>query len=248
MSRALDWTAVSDDPNSAAAKAAVRDWLAQARQLHLDCDVLGYAETLVRGKRVLDIGVVSHSARYFDQPGWRHGRISRAAGYCLGLDILAPLVEELRQRGFNVRCVDATSEADLGERFEIVFAGDVIEHVDNAVSLLRFAGRHLAPGGRLYVTTPNPFSRKFYRQFWREGVMVTNLDHVAWISPTMALEIGRRAGLRLEAYHLAKPYAGLNRALHRFLWRFTPAEYAFPEFVYEFQRAADILEPKDGSQ
>jgi SAM-dependent methyltransferase len=248
MKSALDWTSVSDDPNSAAAKAAVRDWLAQARHLHLDCDVLGFAEALVRGKRVLDIGVVSHSARYFDQAGWRHGRISRAAGYCLGLDILAPLVEELRSRGFNVRCVDATSDEDLGERFEIVFAGDVIEHVDNAVALLRFAGRHLAPGGRLYVTTPNAFSRKFYRQFRREGVMVTNLDHVAWISPTMALELGRRAGVRLEAYHLAKPYSGLNRALHEFLWRFTPAEYAFPEFVYEFHRAADILDPTDASR
>jgi len=242
MKAALDWTSVSDDPNSAAAKTAVREWLAQARRLHLDCDVLGLAETLVRGKRVLDIGVVSHSARYFDQAGWRHGRIARAASYCLGLDILAPLVEELRGRGFNVRCVDATSDADLGERFEIVFAGDVIEHVDNAVALLRFSGRHLAPGGRLYVTTPNPFSRKFFRQFRREGVMVTNLDHVAWISPTMALELGRRAGVRLEAYHLAKPYDGVNRALHQFLWKFAPAEYAFAEFVYEFSRTADILD------
>ena len=242
MKAALDWTSVSDDPNSAAAKAAVREWLAQAKRLHLDCDVLGLAETLVRGKRVLDIGVVSHSARYFDQAGWRHGRIARAASYCLGLDILAPLVEELRGRGFNVRCVDATSDADLGERFEIVFAGDVIEHVDNAVALLRFSGRHLAPGGRLYVTTPNPFSRKFFRQFRREGVMVTNLDHVAWISPTMALELGRRAGVRLEAYHLAKPYDGVNRALHQFLWKFAPAEYAFAEFVYEFSRTADILD------
>jgi SAM-dependent methyltransferase len=242
MKAALDWTSVSDDPNSAAAKAAVREWLAQAKRLHLDCDVLGLAETLVRGKRVLDIGVVSHSARYFDQAGWRHGRIARAASYCLGLDILAPLVEELRGRGFNVRCVDATSDTDLGERFEIVFAGDVIEHVDNAVALLRFSGRHLAPGGRLYVTTPNPFSRKFFRQFRREGVMVTNLDHVAWISPTMALELGRRAGVRLEAYHLAKPYDGVNRALHQFLWKFAPAEYAFAEFVYEFSRTADILD------
>jgi hypothetical protein len=59
----------------------------------------------------------------------------------------------------------------------------------------------------------------------------------------MALELGRRAGVQLEAYHLAKPYAGLNRALHRFLWQFTAAEYAFPEFVYEFRGGADILEP-----
>lgn len=238
MGDAPDWTSVSDDPNSSAAKASVRDWLARARQIHLDTDVLGFVETRVRGKRVLDIGVVSHSARYFEQPGWRHGRISRAAAYCLGVDILALLVTELKQRGFNVRCVDATSEADLEERFDVVFAGDVIEHVDNAVALLRFAGRHLAEDGRLYVTTPNPFSRKFFRQFRRARVMVTNLDHVAWISPTMAIELGRRAGLRLKAYHLAKRYAGLNLVLHRLLWRFAPAEYAFPEFIFEFRRAA----------
>lgn len=238
MSDTPDWTSVSDDPNSSAAKALVRDWLARARRLHLDLDVLSFVEARVRGERVLDIGVVEHSARYFDQPGWRHGRISRAAAYCLGVDILAPLVDELRQRGFNVRCVDAISEADLGERFGVVFAGDVIEHVDSAVALLKFAGRHLAENGRIYVTTPNPFSRKFYRQFQRERVMVTNLDHVAWISPTMALELGRRAGLRLEAYHLAKRYSGPNRAVHRFLWQFTAAEYAFPDFIYEFRHAA----------
>jgi SAM-dependent methyltransferase len=234
-----DWTLVSDDPNDRQAKAAVRQWLAGARRLHLDRDVLGYAEHVARGRRVLDIGVVSHSTRYFEQAGWRHGRIRDAAAYCLGLDILAPLVEDLRRRGFNVRCVDATSDADLQERFEVVFAGDVIEHVDNAVALLRFGGRHLAAGGRMYVTTPNPFCRKFFRQFRREGVMVTNLDHVAWVSPSMALELGRRAGLRLAAYHLAKRYAGLNLAMHRWLWRFSAVEYAFPEFIYEFRRRAD---------
>ncbi len=150
------------------------------------------------------------------------------------------MIQSLTVRvGFNVRSVDATGDADLQERFDVVFAGDVVEHVDNAVALLRFGGRHLAPGGRMYVTTPNPFSRKFYRQFRREGVMVTNLDHVAWVSPTMALELGRRAGVRLVAYHLAKPYAGLNRALHRLLWRLTPVEYAFPEIIYEFAAGAD---------
>lgn len=230
-----NWNAISDDPNRSAAKAAVQDWLTTARRVHLDVDVLAFVEAAVLGRRVLDIGVVEHSARYFEQAGWRHGRISRAAAYCLGVDILAPLVDELRQRGFNVRCVDATSEADLGERFDVVFAGDVIEHVDNAVALLKFAGRHLAADGRLYVTTPNAFSRKFFRQFQRERVMVTNLDHVAWISPTMALELGRRAGLRLECYHLAKRYSGWNRALHRLLWHFTPVEYAFPDFIYEFR-------------
>jgi SAM-dependent methyltransferase len=234
----LDWTTVSDDPNNAHAKAAVRDWLKIAQQIHPDKDLLGYIENLVRGKRVLDIGVVSHSARYFDLPEWRHGRIHAAASYCVGIDILEPLVNELNSRGFNIRCVDATSETDLLERFDVVFVGDVIEHVDNAVLLLKFAARHLAPGGRLYVTTPNPFSRKFVRQFKRDGVIVTNLDHIAWISPTQAMELARRAGIALIAYHLVKPFSPFALAMKRLVgWRLEPVEFSFPEYLYEFMRA-----------
>ena len=235
MSKPLDWTTVSDDPNNQGAKAAVRGWLKTAQRLHTDSDLLAHIENLVRGQRVLDIGVVSHSARYFDQPHWRHGRIHKAAAHCVGIDILEPLVNELNARGFNVGCVDATSEADLGERFDVVFIGDVVEHVDNAVLLLRFAARHLAPGGRLYVSTPNPFSRKFFRQFKRDGVMVVNLDHVAWITPTQAMELARRAGIALTAYHLVKRFSPLALAVKRLIgWRLEPVDFSFPDYLYEF--------------
>ena len=232
-----DWTTFSDDPNNREAKAAVRAWLPTARRIHDDVDLLGFIDQLVRGQRVLDIGVVSHSARYFDRADWRHGRIAEAASYCLGLDILEPLVDELNARGFNVRCVDATSDVDLGERFDVAFIGDVVEHVNNPVDLLAFAGRHLAPGGRLYATTPNPFSRKFYRQFRRDnGALVVNLDHVGWITPTLAMELARRAGLTLTAYHLVKNFSPLARKIKSLTWRFEPPEYSFPDYLYEFVR------------
>lgn len=232
-----DWTTFSDDPNKREAKAAVRAWLPTARRIHDDVDLLGFIDQLVRGRRVLDIGVVSHSASYFDRADWRHGRIAAAASYCLGLDILAPLVDELNGRGFNVRCVDATSDADLGERFDVAFIGDVVEHVNNPVGLLAFAGRHLTPDGRLYATTPNPFSRKFYRQFRRDkGALVVNLDHVSWITPTQAMELARRAGLSLKAYHLVKRFSPLSRRIKSLTWCFEPPEYSFPDYVYEFAR------------
>ena len=183
---------------------------------------------------MLDIGVVSHSALSFEDEGWRHRRIRDVASHCVGVDILAPLVEELNKRGFDVRCVDATSNADLGERFDVVFLGDVIEHVDNPVALLRFAGRHLAPEGRILVSTPNAFSRKFYRRFRRHGTPIVNLDHCAWFTPTTALELARRADLELVAYHLAKPFNGLRRLTHRVLWHFEPLEYSFSDYIFEF--------------
>lgn len=235
-----DWTRFSDDPNNPQAKQAVRAWLPTVRRIHNDVDLMTYVEGAVQGKRVLDIGVVSHSARYFDQADWRHGRISAAAGSCLGIDILPDLVNELNERGFNVRCMDATSQEDIGERFDAVFIGDVVEHVNDAVALLAFAGRHLADGGRLLVTTPNPFSRKFYRQFRREGgALVVNLDHVAWITPTLAMELARRAGLELTAYHLVKRMSPLARLVKRVAWAIEPPEYSFPDYVYEFSRCGE---------
>jgi 2-polyprenyl-3-methyl-5-hydroxy-6-metoxy-1,4-benzoquinol methylase len=150
------------------------------------------------------------------------------------VDILAPLVRELNERGYDVRCVDATSEADLGERFEVVFLGDILEHVTDPLGLLRFAGRHTEADGRIIATTPNPFSRKFLRRFRRDGAVVVNLDHVAWITPTMAMELARRAGMELRCYHLVKRMSRVQRALRRIAWRFTPAEFSFPDYIYEF--------------
>lgn len=237
MNQPLDWTLVSDDPNDADAKDAVRAWLKTARIIHADCEMMDFVERLAHGRRVLDIGMAAHALRYVDQPQWRHARIARAAAHCLGIDILESLTTELAKRGFNVRCVDATSDADLGERFDMVFAGDVVEHVDDVVRLLKFGVRHLTPGGRLYVATPNPFSRKFYRQFRRDGVMVVNLDHVSWITPTQAMELARRAGIALACYHLVKPISPLSLAFKRLVgWRIEPAEFSFPDYLYEFIR------------
>ncbi len=235
MTDQIDWTKLSDDPNDSETKQLVKRSLLAARRVHMDHDLTNYVLEAAAGKRVLDIGIVSHTANYISDPNWRHAKIRDVAAHCLGIDILEDLVGDLKSKGYNVRCVDATSEADLGERFDLVFAGDVIEHVDNAVALLRFAKRHLGPDGRLLVTTPNPFSRKFFRRFRREGVAMINLDHVTWLTPTMALELGRRAGLALHAYHLVKPIAKWKQPLKRFVWRFVPPEYTFGDFLFEFR-------------
>lgn len=240
MTQFIDWTRHSDDPNDSATKRLVKASMQAARRIDLDHDLTGFVVEAARGKRVLDIGVVSHSARYIRDPGWRHAKIRDVAARCVGIDILEDLVRELSKDGFDVRCIDATSDVDIGERFDLIFAGDVIEHVDNAVALLGFAKRHLEPGGRLLVATPNPFSRKFHRRFMREGVAMINLDHVAWFTPTMALEVGRRAGLAMHAYHLIKPISAYKRVLNRVMWQFTPPEYTFGDYLFEYGVAPDI--------
>ena len=68
----------------------------------------------------------------------------RGGGHC-------ELREHYNAKGFDFRHVDATSDVDLGDRFDRVFIGDVIEHVNDPVALLNFAKRHLQPNGRILV-------------------------------------------------------------------------------------------------
>ena len=230
-----NWTIFSDDPNNADAKEAVYKWLPKIRKIHSDINLINFIKNLVNGKRVLDIGIVSHSASYFDRDDWRHGHIAASADYCLGIDILSNLVDDLKGRGFNVLCADAASDEDLNDRFDIIFIGDVIEHVNDPVKLLSFAKRHLTSDGRLFVATPNPFSRKFFRKFNKShGSLVVNLDHVSWITPTLAMELARRSGLNLSAYHLVKVFSPIRRKFKIFTWKFEPPDYSFPDYIYEF--------------
>ena len=103
--------------------------------------------------------------------------------------------------GYDVRLMDATSDDDMGERFERVVIGDVIEHVDDQVKLLKFAARHLAPGGRILCTTPNPFYVGYFVEMFRHGMVIENAEHVGFITPSNALELAHRAGVRLDELH-----------------------------------------------
>jgi 2-polyprenyl-3-methyl-5-hydroxy-6-metoxy-1,4-benzoquinol methylase len=230
----IDWTSISRDPNDPIAKARVLAELRRIQRVHTDTDLVGFVERAASGQRLLDVGMADPSGCLSET--WRHPRFAKAASYCLGVDISAELIAESARRGFNVRVADATSDVDLGERFDLVFNGDVIEHVESPMRLMRFSARHLLPGGRILVSTPNPFSRKFFRRFRRDKAMIVNLDYVAWFTPTMAMEIARRSGLQLEHVHLVKPLSGFKRLVKRGTWRFQAAEYSFHDYLYEFRR------------
>lgn len=212
----IHWSTVSRNPISPAALASVHEQLASTQLAPLPSYVALMEENLT-GKSVLDIGVVEHTREFIERPNWKHAIIKRMAARVVGCDILAEEVEYLASRGFDVRLVDATSDVDLGERFEVVYIGDVIEHVNRPVDLLRFARRHLAPGGAIIVTTPCPYWFKNLWKIAREGFFVGNVDHISWVTPFNALELGARANLQLRSWHLVQNLGSgpVSRLIHR---------------------------------
>jgi hypothetical protein len=235
-----EWTRISRNPVSPAVHDHLKATLASKRAGNAR-DYMAFLQGFVTDRTVLDIGMVEHDLGHVESPHWKHRLVRDWARRVRGVDILEEEVRFLSAQGYDVVACDATSDTDLGERFERVVVGDVLEHVDRPVDLLRFAARHTAPEGRIAMRTPNPFWVGHVLRQMREETFISNAEHVAWISPSMALELGRRAGLELEAYWVLEPFGstpskrvldGLRRAL------FGRSELFSAAFIYVFRHPA----------
>ena len=102
-----------------------------------------------QGDRVLDVGCGE---------GWFCAALADAGVVnVLGVDVAAEAVRRARARHPRLRFeVCGESELPIGDRsIDVVWLGEVIEHVRDGLGLLGECARVLAPGGRLLLTTPD---------------------------------------------------------------------------------------------
>ena len=191
------WTEHSSDPNSPEARAFRRRTLDAAWRAPVE-NRIAYLAGLASGKRVLDIGVVDHAIGRRDESRWLHGAIVKQAAACLGTDVLAEPLRELKERGFNVLLRDVTADP-LDDTFELILCGEIIEHLGNPAGLFRAAGKMLELGGRLVLTTPNPYFDDTVRENLR-GESEESVDHVTLLTPNGIAEFAERESLRLDTY------------------------------------------------
>lgn len=72
----------------------------------------------------------------------------------MGIDIDSERVSEMKKEGFEVYNKDAESFT-LDRKFNVIVAGEIIEHLNNPSKFLDKAKNHLKSGGKLILTTPN---------------------------------------------------------------------------------------------
>ncbi|MBC7767551.1 MAG: methyltransferase domain-containing protein [Phycisphaerales bacterium] len=243
----FDWRKVSSDPTNRQATLGLDGFLRSITRVE-ETSRLDMVLDFCRGQEVLDIGAGEHDVSFYSEDSWEHGRIARVAKRTVAAELMPELCKHYIAKGFDFRCVDATSDVDLGDRFDRVFIGDVIEHVNDPVALLNFAKRHLRPNGRILVTTPNPFAPRF-RQHRRQRstrYVMANLEHTRWVSISNMHEIVWRAELEMVALHwplMKRPKQGLARAWAIFgkklLVAVAPLEDVFAEYAFELAMPAE---------
>jgi 2-polyprenyl-3-methyl-5-hydroxy-6-metoxy-1,4-benzoquinol methylase len=142
-------------------------------------------------KDVLDIGCVQHDPQAYKGRFWVHKAVKSVARSILGLDLHEEGVKVLQAQGFNVIAADAENFA-LDRQFDVILAGDIIEHLGDLNGFLRSCKTHLKPNGRLLVSTPNPW---YWRNVLKAALhteVLNNPEHVVWICPRLLRQLVRR--------------------------------------------------------
>lgn len=102
-----------------------------------------------------------------------------------GIEASSPAVEKARGRGIHAVCSDLNAPFPFDNAsFDVVFAGEVIEHVGDVDHFTTEILRVLRPGGSLIVTTPNLAS------FGRRMMLLCNRNPYIENSPSDPTAVG----------------------------------------------------------
>jgi len=133
-----------------------------------------------RGKSVLDLGSVDHYEENHKSKYWLFKAIEENALDVQGLDYYDEGVQALRAAGYNIQHGDAQAFS-VDRKFEVVTAGDLIEHLPNLDGFISSVKRALVENGHLVISTPNPWCWKYslYHLFFGK-LKPVNREHVSW--------------------------------------------------------------------
>ncbi len=193
----IRWTELSADPNAVEVIRWRQEILDATRRPPVTNRVK-HLRSLAEGRNVLDVGVVEHMISSQSGLRWLHRHMVEAAATCLGVDILADDVAELRNRGYDVIVHDLT-ESPLDRQFDLIVAGELVEHLGAPSRFFDNLRPMLAPGGRIALSTPNPYSM---HRVWKtlRGEFPDSVDHSILLGPGNILELASRSGLQLDAW------------------------------------------------
>lgn len=166
---------------------------------------------------VLDIGCVRHDldSQEWQEPPPReflHADLRRRAETVIGIDLIESEVKRMQEAGYDVRVSDAES-FEMDRRFDVITAGELIEHLSNPGEFLDRCHEHLTEDGRLILTTPNP--RRLHMLWWYAMGQETraNSEHTMWFDHYVMQELAARHGFRINEWEWYKPGAVLSTSL-----------------------------------
>lgn len=178
-----------------------------------------------RGKKVLHLGCTNYpyTAEAIRDNMLLHSEIEKVASDAFGFDLDQDGIDILTAAGSkNIFRADLENLADLdlNESFDVIIAGEIIEHLNNPGLFLSGIQRFMRKGTVLVLTTVNAYCamRFFYYGLRGKGgrVELVHPDHVAYYSYFTLKLLIERSGLQVDQflfYDIGREHRPHNRWL-----------------------------------
>ncbi|USN52697.1 MAG: methyltransferase domain-containing protein [Candidatus Nomurabacteria bacterium] len=137
------------------------------------------AATITPSDTVLDIGFLGQGKTPADSH-WLHRTIKKIAKETYGLDLQTYETNLPQDEGRYFK--QSAEHFTLPVTFDVIFAGDLIEHLSNPGLFLDACKKHLKPNGRLILTTPNTFNLFNIAEKLTKDEPTVNSDHTCYFN------------------------------------------------------------------
>lgn len=166
---------------------------------------IAFFTKIIKKRKVLDLGVVQHKKEKYQEKNWLHRAICFFSKEAIGLDIDEDGIAFLEKEGYNVVCADA-QDFQLHQEFDVIVAGDIIEHLDNFRGFLSSIKKHMKREGFLAISTPNPFWWKIILKVILRGHATPHEEHTCWFCSDTIRQLLERHGFIIENIEFGSVY------------------------------------------
>ena len=158
-----------------------------------------------KDKKVLHLGCADwpYTEERIQDGSWLHEKISNVIKNCIGIDLSEETILTLKNK-YNVTNIIKGNVENLEilnlEKFDVVIAGEIIEHLNNPGQFMQSVKSVLKTNGKLVITTTNAycFRRAIRIPFGKESI---HPDHVYYFSHRTLEALASRFNFKLiESY------------------------------------------------
>jgi 2-polyprenyl-3-methyl-5-hydroxy-6-metoxy-1,4-benzoquinol methylase len=168
-------------------------------QEYLQHDYYQKISKYLNNKKVLDVGCVDENILLANTRRlWNFWFIYKTAKNVYGIDIERKSIQKMEKMGFQVLTMSA-EEINFNNKFDVIFAGELIEHLSNPGLFLQKSKKALKRGGKIVLSTPNTFGiNKIVRviQLWTNEPP-ENPDHTMYFTPRNLEALAKKCGLKI---------------------------------------------------
>lgn len=145
---------------------------------------------------VLDVGFWGQ-AHVHDRATWPHKRMREITPEVWGVDLeYDESVLEHKERYQHASAEDFSFD----KKFDVIIALDLIEHITNPGLFLACAKKHLMPGGRIIISTPNTFNLFAIAGKLSRSEPPINSDHTFYFNKPTLYRLFEKCGWSVTSF------------------------------------------------